>query len=439
MMILLIMEKATLSGSDEASMKRRFQMGITGTMVVVASCAFIIWAGLAIRDYVEGYQPTRVIRSGNAIERRTAAMDLSDQGRIDTEDAMALLIQTRDDSDTEVRSTAARSLGSLAYQSRNPPAAAPVAGDSLKRRLDLASRGLILFLSDRDSGVRSAAATGLGMTARRPRPATLAPAQVAALRDESSTVRRRAAQAIYGSSDMTLPRELVAALKDESADVRAAAALAIVDFGPDFDPQIPALIAMMERDEPSVRKACAGALEGAWPSPSLLPTLTEFLTSRNRDVRFHAAQLVGRIGPEASAAIPALIAILKEPLGASWPDPARGAARALGLMGPRPEAIAALVDFISPEKVERNLTAHHALLQEWPPTGDHGGVVANEFRIMSAIQGLGDIGPPARAAIPALIAAHKKALELGVTMIHGAAAKSLAALDAQSKPDGTGK
>ena len=435
MMILLIMEKAALSGSDEASMKRRFQMGIKGTMVVVGSCAFIVWAGLAIRDYVEGYQPTRVIRAGSAIERRLAALDLSDQGRIDTEDAMALLIQTRDDSDVEVRSTAARSLGSLAYQSRNPLAAPPVARDSLKRRLDLASRGLILFLSDRDPGVRSAAATGLGMTARRPRPATLAPAQVAALRDESSTVRRRAAQAIYGSSDMMLPRELVAALKDESAGVRAAAAMAIVDFGPDFDPQIPALIAMMERDEPGVRKACAEALEGAWPSPSLLSTLTEFLTSRNRDVRFHAAQLLGRIGPEASAAIPALIALWKAPSGELYPDPARGAARALGQMGPRPEAIAALVEVISPEKVERNLTAHHALLQKWSPTGDHGGVVANEFRIMSAIQGLGDIGPPARAAIPALIAAHKKALELNVTMIHAAAAKSLAALDAQSKPD----
>jgi hypothetical protein len=32
-----------------------------------------------------------------------------------------------------------------------------------------------------------------------------------------------------------------------------------------------------------------------------------------------------------------------------------------------------------------------------------------------------------------------KALELNVNMITGAAAKSLAALDAQSKPDGTGK
>jgi hypothetical protein len=147
--------------------------------------------------------------------------------------------------------------------------------DSLKRCLDLASRGLILFLSDRDPGVRSATATGLGMMARRPRPGTLAPTQVAALKDESSTVRRRAAQAIYGPSDLMLPRELVAALKDESADVRAAAARAIVDFGPDFDPQIPALIAMMERDEPSVRKACAEALEGAWPGPGLLPTLIE--------------------------------------------------------------------------------------------------------------------------------------------------------------------
>jgi HEAT repeat protein len=413
--------------------RRRFRMGIKGLMVVVATCALVIWAGLAIRNHFEGYQPLRSIHSGNAIERRMAADDLSNsnQNGIGADDGIAVLVQTRDDNDAGVRSMAAQSLGSLVYQSRNPTAGEPVAQDILKRRIEVATRALILFLSDRDPGVRSAAATGLGMTARSPRPGPLTPEQIAALKNDSNTVRRRAAQTIYGSADRMIPLELLATLKDESADVRAAAARALVDFGPDLDPQVPALIAMMEHDETKVRKACAEALEGAWPKPGLVPTLMAFLTSSERDVRFHAAQLLGRIGPEASAAIPSLIALLKEPLDVQYPDPARAAARALGLMGPRPEAIAALVEVISPENVERSLAAHQARDQS---TGDRRTALAREsFRIVSAMQGLSDIGPPAAAAIPALIAAQKRALELDVDLIRGTAEKSLAALGFQPR------
>jgi HEAT repeat protein len=411
-------------------------VSIKGLMAVVASCAFIIWAGLAIRDHFEGFQPLRAINSGNPIERRLAALELSDQSRFDADDAMAVLIQTRDDKDAEARTLAARSLGSLVYQWRNPTATAPVSRDILKRRIDVATRGLVMYLADRDPGVRSAAATGLGMAARSQLKGPLTPEQVSALKDKSNTVRRRAAKTIRGTSDITLPRELVAALNDESSDVRTAAARALVDFGPDLDPQIVCLFAVMERDETNVRKACAEALEAGWPKPSLVPTLMPFLTSGEREVRFHAAQLLGRIGPEASAAIPGLIALLKEPLGAIYPDPARGAARALGLMEPRPEAIAALVDVIAPEKVERNLSANQA---PGKSTGDgRAGIVRESFRILSAMQGLGDIGPPAGAAIPALIAAQKKALELDVNFMRVAAAKSLAALDDQPTTDGPG-
>jgi HEAT repeat protein len=317
---------------------------------------------------------------------------------------------------------AAQSLGGLGYQLRDHQPSAPAASDrlTLKRRIDVATRGLVPLLSDRDPRVRAAAAIGLGTMARGPSPGPPAPEQVAALRNESNAVRRQAARMIYGSPAMTLLPELVAALEDESAEVRTAAAQALARFGPDLDPQIPALTAMMQRDEKNVRKACAEALKAAWPTPALVPTLSGFLRSRDRDVRFYAAQLLGRVGPEARAAVPALIAVLNEPLDAMYPDPGRAAALALGQMGPSREAIAALVEVISPEKVEPLLDSFVHDLSDMGPRDVDGRVfvavdvqvrLVETLRIMAAIEGLGDIGPPAVAAVPAMIAVYRKALE----------------------------
>ena len=98
-----------------------------------------------------------------------------------------------------------------------------------------------------------------------------------------------------------------------------------------------------------------------------IPTLLN-PTYRDREVRYLTAELLGRIGPEARGAIPALITVLREPFdleerdrsdvvvsipGPSIEYPAWSAARALGQMGPSREAIAALVEVICPEQVER--------------------------------------------------------------------------------------
>ncbi len=420
------MDEVALAGSGDATKKGRFRMGMKGLMGAVASCALIIWAGLSIRDQLQGHQSLRVIRAGNAVERRTAAQDLWDEPGIDSEAAMAALIHALGDGDTGVRATSAKSLGNLVYRLRSQPRRAPVASDPLKRRIDVATRALVPLLSDQDPGVRAAAATGLGTMPWGPsREEQPPPKQLAALLDASNAVRRQAAKMIYGSPLVTLPPELVAALKDESAEVRAAAARALARFGPDLDPEIPALLAMMERDETDVRKACGGALQAAWPTPAVVPTLIGFLKSRDHVVRIHAALLLGRIGPEASVAIPALIAVLNEPFDAAYyPDPAREAARALGQMSPTREAIAALVAVISPEKVERNLAS-------FPKPGETGSPPSDvparkALRIMSAMEALGRIGPPAVAAVPALIAAYRMALRTNHSMAATAIPKALA-------------
>jgi HEAT repeat protein len=278
--------------------------------------------------------------------------------------------------------------------------------------------------------------------AKRPGPSLgqpPAPEQLAALNDESNAVRRQAAKLLYGSPDVKLPCELTTALKDESAEVRAAAARALASFGQDLGPEIPALFAMLERDEKDVRQACAEALEATWPNAALVPILVEFLKSRDVWARAYAAKLSGRIGPEASATIPALIAVSNERF-----DPDRGhgsdavvspwypgfcAVRALGQMGPSREAIAALVDMISLEKVERALAYSQKLNMETERVMASRKLGKTEApipldlvlwaelnRIGEAVRKLGEIGPPAAAAVPALISAYNKSVETGASL-----------------------
>jgi HEAT repeat protein len=418
------MDQAALTGSGNGAKKGRSWVGMKELMGAVALCALILWAGLSIRDHLAGYQPLRTIRTGNALERRTAAWDLTEPGRkINANEAMAALIPTLGDEDAGVRATAAESISVVIYFSRDHPPAVPVASDLLKRRIDLATRALVPLLSDRDPGVRAAAATGLGTMAKRPSADPLAPEpapeQLAALKHESNAVRRQAAMVLYGTADVKLPPHLVAALDDGSAEVRAAAARALAHFGPDLGPEIPALIAVLERDEINVRRACAEALDAAWPSPALVPTLVEFLKSRDRRARTYAAKLLGRIGPEAKETIPALVEVPNERFDSAQTDrsdpispafPSHCAARALAQMGPCREAIAALMDVISPERAERALANLRRRKAE--PTIIEDPVLWAELsRIDDAVHALGEIGPPAAAAVPALISVFNKSFE----------------------------
>jgi HEAT repeat protein len=197
---------------------------------------------------------------------------------------------------------------------------------------------------------------------------------------------------------------------------------------------------MLERDETVVRNACRNALEASWPTPALVPNLVEFLKSRDRVVRAYAARLLGRIGPEASRTIPALIAVLNERFDLELKETSDDvtlpgfaafcAARALGQMGPSREAIAALIDVISPEKLERIQASSRMRAEQdkrsldlrrlgkaGPPTSPDP-VLSSEFaRVAVAVQGLGEIGPPAAAAVPALISAYNNGWSLSQAAI----------------------
>jgi HEAT repeat protein len=401
-----------------------------GLILVVAACDLIVWKGAWIRDHLWEHESLRQIRSENAVARRTAAKEFGYHHEIDVDEAMAALTRALGDKDGGVRTTAAQSLGSLDYQGRLL-ARAPVPPALLKRRIDVAMQGLVPLLSDPDPGVRCAAASGLGSMATGMLPPPPSGDQIAALWDGSNAVRRRMAKALYTPPDVPFVPELLAALEDPSADVRAAAARALAHFGPDLDSAIPVLLATMEQGGPDARRACAQALEAAWPSSAFVRMLLASLKSNDREIRYQAAQLLGRIGPEASTAIPTLIAFLNEPLSPSGPDPAVSAARALGQIGPTREAIAALTEAASPAKVDANLAAWEKLPPPSPVTKGstpadqlRQKLVRESLRIVSAIDGLGHIGPPAIAAVPTLIAAYNKALNRHY-MAHAAIPRAL--------------
>ena len=153
-------------------------------------------------------------------------------------------------------------------------------------------------------------------------------------------------------------------------------------------------------------------------------------------MRATAARLLGRIGPEASQTIPGIIAVLNERFEAEESDRsdanfARGllaldVPRALGQIGPDRQAIAALADVINLAKIDRHLADEKRLRKESeqasarrkpgetrPLAIDDSVHWAEAARFAVAVQTLGEIGQPAVAAVPALIATYNRALETG--------------------------
>jgi HEAT repeat protein len=284
---------------------------------------------MRIRDKWTSGDPARLIRRGSVAERRRAASDL----RVITED-------------TDV----------------------PGVIDAL-----------VGAMEDADADVRSTALESLGMVASEVRGR---PARTSA---EQEATEQRVEIAL---------RTLTGGFSDPDPTVRASAAWGLGWFGKraGLDPP-PELFAALGDESAHVRQAALKALDAVQPTPAVVPSLIGLLKSRDRQVRFQAAELLGRVGPEAESAVPALLETLKEPLDMderkrnrsfAWEwDPACAAAKALGRVASSEEVISRLAQMLSSDIDER---------------------------IGFAAEGLGNMGPRADAALPALIAAYDKVL-----------------------------
>ncbi len=403
--------------------------GMRAMMAFVACCALIVWAARVMRESPDPAlaeeraieaRAVRALRSRRATERLGAIQALDRLSFADGAVAIRPLTAMLGDEDPGVRVASVEALGRIGAR------AVPNGSDDAAVRD--AVTALIGLLKDPQPVMRTAAASALGiMTLAKPRagtgtrggpppsggngpspvPGAAVPTPVdrgaviaaltEALGDRDAKVRGAAIFALAADTSMSdPPKALAAGLADESAENREATVRALAHFPRGLDPWITPLLRIAEHDDDrSVREATVSVLSGlrgpGGPpaiTAAAVPALIAGLGSGDREVRMLAAGLLSRMGTDAEAAIPALLRILTGPIDGEGdgfvidgriPE-ALGAAEALGCIAPGTASAGEVI----------------ATLSEMARSG-------TGFRQLQAIRSLGEFGPDAAPAIPALI------------------------------------
>jgi len=180
-------------------------------------------------------------------------------------------------------------------------------------------------------------------------------------------------------------------LRDSDRNIRVRAITALGNVAEEVRNLLPALrtalghVALHDEDD-AVRAGAAHALLRAGPQPaSEVGALMDALRNEIDVVRFHAAIALGDLGPAGRPAVPALIA------ASHWDvEPAVRVGSAMALW-----------------KIDRRVPLVLYVLTE--ALGD-----ANELICWVAADGLGQIGPQAREAVPALHQALRRDFRLAI-------------------------
>jgi HEAT repeat protein len=157
--------------------------------------------------------------------------------------------------------------------------------------------------------------------------------------------------------------DLIAQLKDRDSDMRRGAAKRLAEMGADAKKAGPALVAAVKND-------------------------------RDLFVRRFAAQALGAVGADPKTAVPPLAALLKE----DSKELTEAAITSLGKMGA--DGVSALVEVVK----KKDTSKKDKNPKKGPVTPDRSA-----FLRAKAVAALGEIGPEAKAAVPALIDALKDA------------------------------
>ena len=122
---------------------------------------------------------------------------------------------------------------------------------------------------------------------------------------------------------------LTAGLRDENRDVRNAAGQALAETG---TPAVPALIQALDDKDPTTVRLAAQALGEIGPeAKDAVPGLTRALGSKDVEVRLNVVRALAKMGAEAASAVPELIKCVE---GSNEGDLPEVAAYALGEIGP---------------------------------------------------------------------------------------------------------
>lgn len=266
----------------------------------------------------------------------------------------------------------------------------------LGSRAETAVDALAAALKDRNATVRQHVAYTLAQIGPEARPAVLALA--AALHDDQAVVRQLAAQAlsVIGPAAKAAVPALLIALKDAEAGVRLSAVEALGNIGPAAKDTVPALLTVLDKgDNGPVPPGRFGRFGAPFAQPFASPRYLSPASARQL-----AAEALGRIGPDARAAVPALFKLLKD--GGSLEGTAAAALRGIG----KP-AVPALVEGLQ----------HGGLRLVCIETlGSIGAAPAKAVAVMmeslsaredrlrrQSAFALGQLGEAAKPAVPALI------------------------------------
>ena len=222
--------------------------------------------------------------------------------------------------------------------------------------------------------------------------------------------------------------------------LRAECAYALGSFGPKAEAAVPALMQLLRQSAAADRLSAAGALVSIRGStPEVKAVLMEGLKDKNLGDRARAMGTLGRMGPEAKEAVPMLVEALKDvdlryqalealrliDPGAKLPVPIlvdilerdqdtltrERAAEALSRIGPAaedaaPSLVRAMED-PSPgvRSAARKALGRMKLLHKVVPVSFFIERLKDEdsVRRREAAMALGEIGPPSKEAIPALL------------------------------------
>jgi HEAT repeat protein len=224
-------------------------------------------------------------------------------------------------------------------------------------------------------------------------------------------------------------RPLIQALQETpESHVGQYCAEALAGIGP---PAVPALMKTLDYRNPNAGRRAAVALGNIGPdAKQAVPKLLEAL--KNVHMCDRAAEALGRIGPAAAPAVPALIDALKD----GHRRLHRSAAWALGEIGPAAkDAIPALTKALKDKNPDVRSAAGASLAKLGLPDKGLPVLIAVlegpewYYRKRVAIM-LGEVGPPAKAAIPAL----KQALKDRHREVGWAAAEALKKIQAAPAP-----
>jgi HEAT repeat protein len=264
-------------------------------LIGLVAAALGIWRALAERP---AERWARVLRGASRAEDRWQAARslLPEESPGEERIAVRALIGALRDPDRIVRRTAAGQLGRYGMQHEDVVAA------------------LVVALGDDDAAVRRAILGALGAHVRAfgAWPPKVERAVRAALADREARVRLEAAYALIGAGDAaaTVPI-LIAATRDGDPFVRGAAIEGLGMLSPTPQAAAPALVERLDDRDPAIRTGAAVVLSRIAPGRAV-PALIASLRESDFALRREAARALGKLGPEARAAIPALMAMARE-------------------------------------------------------------------------------------------------------------------------------